>query len=126
MSSTASVVRSPEIIFRGTKRIRAFFAAGEDCSCALVRAPGISAIVNAADVSTVLNKVREFITAIVGENDSRRKAITTARPRHFPPPTAAAEKEMAEVLRPASIFPGAPPRLSGGSRAAAVTMRVNI
>src|SRR5882724_9195583 len=67
-SSTANVVRSPEIIFRGSSKIRAFFATGAGCSSAI--APALN--VDAATIIT-MEVVRSFIPAIVGENDIARK-----------------------------------------------------
>jgi len=65
ISSAASVVRSPVIIFRGTNRIRAFFASGTCCATAR---PDHETANN--DSATCIN--REFMTAIVGENATAR------------------------------------------------------
>ena len=65
ISSAASVVRSPAIIFRGTNRIRAFFAAGTCCPTVLPDHETAN-----ANSATCIN--REFMTAIVGENGTAR------------------------------------------------------
>jgi phosphoglycerate dehydrogenase-like enzyme len=64
ISNTANVVRSPEIIFRGTSRIRAFFAAGAGCSSVIARAPKHQVVT----VSNAANKtIRRFIKAMIEE-----------------------------------------------------------
>jgi hypothetical protein len=61
ISNTANVVRSPEIIFRGTSRIRAFFAAGADCSSAVTTVHNVTAA-----IAPTAN-IRKVMRSIVGE-----------------------------------------------------------
>ena len=87
-SSTASVVRSPETIFLGTSRIRAFFAAGACCSFAIVTT-------GAANNNKPANfLLHAFMAAIVGENRAATKPAAHLLPRSLdfncPPPAACA------------------------------------
>jgi hypothetical protein len=62
ISNTASVVRSPEIIFRGTNRIRAFFAAGADCSSAAETTHDVAVAINIP-----IANIRGFMKVIIEE-----------------------------------------------------------